>query len=134
MFSWNDLLLEGVLQESTLLEGLLQEPILQEDIFRRAGEIFRRSLFSDDQGKFSDGHYFPTDIIFRRSISYQIYIKRRGPCILCFWAHSGGYPSLLSAIEGAIGTLCLRWPGPAAQRRAQRRAHQRGACTRSQTP
>ena len=49
-----DLLLEGTplektLLEKTLLEGLLQEPILQEDIFRRAGGIFRRSLFSDEE-------------------------------------------------------------------------------------
>ena len=37
-------------------------------IFRRSGEIFRRSQFSDDQVKFSDDHYFPTVIIFRRSL------------------------------------------------------------------
>ena len=42
-----DLLLEGALLEKTLPEGLLQEPILQEDLFRRAGGMFRRSLFSD---------------------------------------------------------------------------------------
>ena len=36
--------------------------------FRTIREIFRRSLFSDDQGKFADGHYVPMVIIsFRNS-------------------------------------------------------------------
>ena len=38
-------------------------------ISRRSGEIFRRSLFSDEKGKFSEGHYFQTKgEIFRRSL------------------------------------------------------------------